>query len=92
MQNHTKVYLKHFDVGEQDLIACEVCQKQGRVDGEGFDIHHLDGRGNDKDVIENLMCTCRRCHKKIHEGLFNKAELKLMHRYFLSGYPKKFRK
>jgi hypothetical protein len=46
--------MKHFDLGEQDILTCECCMKQGRVDGEGFDFHHIWGRGKDKDVIQNI--------------------------------------
>lgn len=47
MKPHIKVYMKHFDLGEQDLCACEVCTKMGRIDNGGFDIHHIWGRGKD---------------------------------------------
>ena len=90
MQKHVKVYLNHFKLGEQDIISCEACPRSGRVDGSGFDIHHIDGRGKDKDVIENLMCLCRLCHKKAHATKLNKAELQLIHNYKLAGKPQTF--
>lgn len=43
-----------------DFIPCEVC------DSKATDIHHIDARGmggsKEKDVIENLMALCRKCH------------------------------
>lgn len=60
MKKHTKIYLKHFDYGEQDYIPCEVCGSRA------VDIHHIDcrgmGGGKTKDTIENLMAVCRSCH------------------------------
>ena len=84
MQRHIKIYLRYLKLGEQDVIQCEACHRQGRVDGSGFDIHHIDGRGKDKDVIENLMCLCRICHTKAHKQQMNKEELQLVHNYFLA--------
>ena len=49
MTKHYKVYAKHFDYGETDIILCEVCGRQA------VDIHHIHGRGNGKDIIENIM-------------------------------------
>ena len=92
MKTHIKVYLKHFDLGEQDLCTCEVCTKMGRIDNGGFDIHHIWGRGKDKDVIENLMCVCRRCHTEIHSGMYSKSMLQYIHNNYLNGHKIKFRK
>jgi len=82
--------MKYFDLGEQDLLCCECCMNQGRADGEGFDIHHIEGRGPGKDVIKNLMCLCRKHHDMAHTGKLPKSELQLIHNYFLQGTRKKF--
>lgn len=97
MQKHIKTYLEYFDLGEQDVITCEACCKQGRVDGQGFDIHHIQGRGKGKDVIRNLMCLCRRCHDEAHNGKCSKDQLQLIHNYFVYSQEqhqrlKKFRR
>lgn len=89
MVNHVKIYLDYFDLGEQDLICCEVCLKQSRVDGSGMDIHHVKGRGKGKDVIENLMCLCRRCHDEAHASKYTKDQLQLMHNYYLYAHDQK---
>ncbi len=89
MTPHARVYMKHFDLGEQSLITCEGCLKQGRIDGDGFDIHHINGRGKDKNVINNLMCLCRKCHARVHNGI-TKSEVQLIHNYFLMGDRKRF--
>lgn len=89
-QKHVKIYFQHFNIGEQDLVTCECCMKQGRADGEGFDIHHLNGRGKGKDVIKNLMCLCRKHHDMAHAGKITKSELQLIHGYFLIGMRKRF--
>lgn len=48
-----------------DFIPCEVCGSSAK------DIHHIEPRGmggrKSKDVIENLMALCRKCH---HEADF----------------------
>lgn len=73
MQKHTKIYMKYFDYGIDDIILCENCLKVA------VDIHHIDGRGKGKDVIENLMALCRNCHNKAGaDKSFNK-ELKIIH-------------
>lgn len=84
MQKHTKVYLRHFDYGEQDYIPCECCGRPS------VDIHHLEGRGPGKDVIENLMALCRRCHEKAHSGEFTKGALQYIHNHTLLGHSKHF--
>tara|TARA_R100000900_G_C3262391_1_gene149833 strand:+ start:292 stop:549 length:258 start_codon:yes stop_codon:yes gene_type:complete len=60
MKKHTKIYLKHFDYGEQDFIGCEICSRRA------VDIHHIEARGmggsKTKDYIENLAALCRECH------------------------------
>jgi len=60
MKNHTKVYMDYFGYGEDDFIPCEVCEKRA------VDVHHINCRGmggsKEKDVIENLMGLCRKCH------------------------------
>jgi hypothetical protein len=83
--------MKHFDLGEQDILTCECCMKQGRVDGEGFDFHHIWGRGKDKDVIQNIMCLCRNCHLKAQNEI-SKESMQLIHNYFLTGQRKTFLK
>ena len=60
MKNHTKIYLKYFGYGQDDYVACEVC------DNRAVDIHHIEARGmggsKEKDLINNLMALCRQCH------------------------------
>jgi len=91
MQKYVKIYLDYFDLGEQDLITCEACMKQGRIDGSGFDLHHVYGRGKGKDVITNLMCLCRKHHDMAHKSI-SKSEMMLIHNYFLTGKRKIFLK
>ena len=60
MQKHVKIYMKHFGYGEQDWMPCEWCA------GTAVDVHHIDGRGPGKDVIDNLVGLCRDCHVEAH--------------------------
>ena len=90
MQPHVKIYLNHFNIGEQENVTCEACLREGRADLGGFDIHHINGRGKGKDMIDNLMCLCRRCHTNVHKGELNKGDCALIHNYFLSGKRIKF--
>lgn len=80
--------MKYFDLGEQDLFTCEACGKQGN---EGFDIHHIFGRGEGRDVISNLMCLCRKHHEKAHSTI-TKSEMQLIHNFFMQGQRKVFLK
>ena len=97
VKKHVSIYLAHFDIGEQDIITCEVCGKQGRVDSGGFDIHHVVFRSRGgKDEIKNLMCLCRTpqgkgCHDKAHSEEYKEGELKLIHGYFMAGVRKRFK-
>lgn len=86
MTKHCRIYMRHFDYGEQDFIPCEAC---GR---EAVDIHHINGRGPGKDVVENLMGLCRRCHDFAHAEKLSKSELQYIHNNFLLGHRKTFLK
>ena len=86
MQKHTKVYFKHFGLGEQSDICCEICGKGGRVDKGGFDIHHIIPKSQGGlDVIENLILLCRDHHNKAHAEYINKAVLKARHEIFMEA-------
>ena len=94
MTNHCKVYFKHFDIGEQDTWFCEACMREFPINN-GLTIHHINGRGPGKDVIENLMSLCLRekgCHNKAHssKSYISKGEFQLIHNYFLQGTRKVF--
>ena len=77
MKKHVKVYFDYFNIGEQDFVKCEVCDRQA------VDIHHIEGRGKGKDIIENLMSLCRECHIKAHKSILGKSFLKRIHEYYL---------
>lgn len=78
MQPHVKIYMAHFGYGEQDFIPCEMgC-------GRCVDVHHLDGRGPGKDLIENLMGLCRREHIKAGASPEYNEKLKIIHLKYIS--------
>lgn len=83
MTKHYKIYAKYFDYATPDEIPCEACGRPA------VDIHHINGRGKGKDIIENLMALCRRCHEKAHNGI-SKEAMQLIHNYFLNGQRKQF--
>jgi hypothetical protein len=60
VKNYTAIYFKYFGYGIDDVIPCENCGARAQ------DIHHIHGRGKGKDVIENLMAVCRKCHTACH--------------------------
>ncbi len=73
MQPHVKIYMDHFGYGIDDVILCEMgC-------GCCVDVHHLDGRGPGKDVIENLMGLCRVTHITAHRDRDYNEHLKIIH-------------
>ena len=79
MKKHTKIYLEYFGYGDRDMIPCEICRTRAA------DIHHINGRGIGKDVIENLMALCRDCHNQAHAEKISKAELQDIHNKFMSN-------
>jgi 5-methylcytosine-specific restriction endonuclease McrA len=92
MQKYVKTYLDYFDIGEQELLTCEACGKQGRADGEGFDIHHIWGRAKpDADEINNIICLCRRHHEAAHSRI-TKSEMQMIHNFFMMGDRRVFLK
>jgi hypothetical protein len=83
MKPHVKIYMDHFNYGIEDFIPCEACG------AKAVDIHHIEGRGKSKDVIDNLMALCRKHHTKAHETI-SKSDMKYIHNSFLSGQRKVF--
>jgi len=83
MQKYIKTYLDHFDYKIQSDVMCEACGSQA------VDIHHINGRGKDKDVINNLMALCRKHHAMAHESI-PKSEMQYIHNYYLTGRRKIF--
>ena len=73
--------MNHFDYVVQEEIPCEACTRPS------VDIHHIWGRGKDKDDIKNLMALCRKCHEKAHSTI-RKSEMQMIHNYFLMGNRK----
>lgn len=77
MQKHTKIYIKHFDYCETDIILCEICSSVA------VDIHHIDSKGmggsKTKDYIENLIAVCRGCHNKCHANIEFNSKAKEIH-------------
>ena len=73
MKTHTKIYMKHFQYGEQDFIPSEVSGRAAQ------DVHHLDGRGPGMDVIENLIALTREEHEWAHRYPEYNEQLKQIH-------------
>ena len=57
MKPYTKIYLNAFGYDISSFIPCEVCNEKA------VDIHHINGRHGDCNVIENLQALCRHCHE-----------------------------
>jgi predicted restriction endonuclease len=92
MTPHCNIYFKYFDIGEQDMVTCECCMKQGRADGQNFDLHHIEGRGIGMNTIQNIMCLCRKHHLMTHDSKISKSELQYIHNNYLQGHRKIFLK
>jgi 5-methylcytosine-specific restriction endonuclease McrA len=81
MQRHTKIYMDFYQYGIDDLVPCVGCNNRA------VDVHHIDARGmggdptGRKDVIENLVALCRRCHNNAE---FNKEFNDLIKRKHLT--------
>ncbi len=91
MQKYIKNYLQYFDIGEQDVVSCEGCGKQGRINN-GFDLHHIYGRvGKDASEVKNIILLCRKCHERAHgigKNPLSKGEVQYIHNRYLK--TKKF--
>lgn len=78
MTKHLKIYIKFFGYSVGDFIPCEVCG------GKAVDIHHIKARGMGgskyRDVIENLMALCRKCHDKYGDKTRYRDFLKQKHK------------
>jgi len=85
MQKYCKVYIEYFDITENELV-CEACGCPA------VDIHHIQGRGKGKNVINNLMALCRKHHEQAHGTIkpISKGEFQMIHGYFMMGQRKKF--
>lgn len=61
MKNHVSVYLKSRKLTTADVILCEQCH------AVAVDIHHIKFRSRcGRDVPENLIALCRKCHALAH--------------------------
>ena len=81
MQKHTKIYFDYYKIdydpvsGWHDWIKCELPSCFSGTQ----DVHHLNGRGPGKDVIENLMGLCRLHHDKCNSNELPKSKLIEIH-------------
>jgi hypothetical protein len=78
MKKYSKVYLSYFGYGETEFIPCEICGARA------VDIHHIEGRGKWKDVIENLMGLCRHHHTEAEMERIDIEELHKIHNNFMT--------
>jgi predicted restriction endonuclease len=85
---HIKVYMDYFDYKIQSEIMCEACGSPAN------DIHHIHGRGEGKDVIENLMALCRKHHDMAHSSkdYVSPDEFQYIHNCYLTGKRQTFLK
>ena len=84
MQKHTKIYMSYFDFGEEDFIPCEFPHHL-----PSNDIHHINGRGKGKDIIENLMALCRTHHEMCELEHISKEEVQQIHNKYLKEFHAK---
>lgn len=79
MQRHTAIYFKESGIDPHGFVECEVCG------ASSVDVNHIDARGmggnpkKDKEVFENLMASCRRCHNDFADKQAYKEFLKRRH-------------
>lgn len=78
---YIKVYMDYFGYQIKEDIICEVCNDGTIADN----IHHINGRGKDKDIIENLIALRYDIHDAMHTQSppYSKAELTAIHLEFM---------
>ena len=54
---------------------CAVCWWPSERRGRHMELHHIVGGPGRKDVIENWICLCSRCHHAVHNKLPEYGEL-----------------
>jgi 5-methylcytosine-specific restriction endonuclease McrA len=68
--NYITNYMKHHDIGEQDIVLCKVCGAMSQ------DLHHIKFRSrNGNDEPSNLIPLCRPCHNLAHSRALTEEEL-----------------
>ena len=77
MIKYKKIYCDAFGYTEGDFIPSEL---SGSV---AVDLHHINGRGKGKDVVENLIALTREEHNDAHSEKISKAELTAIHLKFM---------
>jgi len=80
MKKYIKNYVKHHNIGEQDIILCKARGK--KCEGVAVDLHHikLKSQGGTDDV-ENLIPVCRKCHEYAHAKILTEEELYAKNKY-----------
>jgi hypothetical protein len=88
MTPHVKIYMVYFDYAVPEEIVCEACGSPA------VEIHHIQGRGKDKNVIINLMALCRKSHERAHgtKNYVSKEEFQYIHNNFMWGNRRAFLK
>ena len=84
MKNHVRIYLDGMGFDDTDFIPCEVGpDNYSKCLGKATDVHHIEARGmggtKKKDVIQNLMGLCRKCHEDFGDITEFKPMLKRIH-------------
>lgn len=91
MKKHTKIYINHFKLGEQDFFFDEIEWVVNKNQVRAVDINHINARGmggsKKKDTIENLMALSRENHEKYGDKKYYKKFLKKVHEEFLNNNP-----
>jgi len=87
MQKHTKIYMQFFGYQIAEDVVCEITGEPAN------DIHHINGRGKGKDVIENLIAIVNRIHFPTHNGTppYTKKEFEAIHQEFMRRNNRKIK-
>lgn len=84
LPKHTQVYMEYFGYQIAEDIVCEITNP-----ARASDVHHINGRGKGKDVIENLMALTREKHDDCHMERIKKSEAQEIHNRFMEQHPEK---
>lgn len=78
LRSSTRWTNKSIEIREASKYLCSVCLDQGILNYEDIEVHHIEKLQDRPDLLlenENLICLCKKHHKKADKGKLDKDYL-----------------